>query len=622
MDAQSRGRADDIDPADQWVFNPQTGNYELRLDHSAAQSSPSAAPEHPRTPGPRTPSEHGDGGYGGRGGHHPGATTRGTGTGTGTGTGAGTGAGTGTGRGTGRGTDAGETDTGVPGQVPVPGQRRRSRDGSGGGGTPPGGPGRRKRKQGASRKKKILMWTGGGLALVLTAGAITGFVIYQRLDGNLNTVDVVGGANSFKKDQAVNILVIGTDKRTGKGNTAYGDRESKGHADTMILFHVSKDRSNATALSIPRDLITDIPDCQVKKDGEITTIPGTSNTRFNESLGVSGRDPGCTMRTVEEMSGIPVDHFMMADFNAVKELSTAVGGVEVCLDKPINDKDSKLNLSAGKHVVKGEEALAFVRTRKSVGHGSDLSRIEIQQQFLSSMIRKMKSGDTLTSPTKMWDLANAATKALTVDTGIGSIKKLQSLGLELAKVNTKNITFTTVPVRDNSDGATVLLEESQARPLFSMIENDVSLTEVEKKEKAAGKKTPGPLDGPRAQASDVRVAVYNGSDTTGAASATLTWLQGKGVNKSSNEANAPQNIAKTTLEYGPNQADQARKLADLMGLPAAALKQKAADAQGREPMVLTLGADFEGAGIPVSAANAKVPEGVKKVEADKQKCAA
>ncbi|MEU3601665.1 LCP family protein [Streptomyces sp. NPDC006798] len=602
MDAQSRGRGDDIDPADQWVFNPQTGNYELRLDHSGAQSSPSAAPERPRTPGPRTPSDQqsgGHGGRGGRGGHRGGAANRGAGPGTGTGTG------------------AGETETGIPGQVP--GQRRRSRDGSGGGTPPP--PGRRKRKQGASRKKKVLIWTGGGLALVLTAGAITGFVIYQRLDGNLNTVDVVGGSNTFKKDQAVNILVIGTDKRTGKGNTAYGDRKSKGHADTTILFHVAKDRSNATALSIPRDLITDIPDCQVKVDGEITTIPGTSGKRFNESLGVAGRDPGCTMQTVEELTGIPVDHFMMADFNAVKELSTAVGGVEVCLDKPINDKDSKLNLSAGKHVVKGEEALAFVRTRKSVGHGSDLSRIEIQQQFLSSMIRKMKSGDTLTSPTKMWDLANAATKALTVDTGIGSIKKLQSLGLELAKVNTKNITFTTVPVKDNSDGATVLLEESQAGPLFSMIKNDVSLTEVEKKEKAAQKKTPGPLDGPRAQPSDVRVAIYNGSETQGAASATLTWLQAQGVNKSSNEANAPRNIAKTTLEYGPNQADQARRLADLMGLPAAALKQKAENSQGREPMVLTLGADFTGAGIPVSPEKAKVPEGVKKVEADKQTCA-
>ncbi|MGV9314636.1 LCP family protein [Streptomyces sp. NPDC003691] len=598
MDAQSRGRAENVDPADQWVFNPQTGSYELRLDQSPAQSSPSAAPERPRTPGPRSSAEDGV-----PGGYRPGSTTSGTGTGGGTRTG------------------AGPEPTGVPGQAPVPGQRRRSRDGSGGT-PPPPGTGRRKRKQGATRKKKVLMWTGGTLALLLTAGAITGYVLYQQLDGNIQTVDIVGGSKGFKKDQAVNILVIGTDKRTGKGNTAYGDRKSQGHADTTILFHVSKDRSNATALSIPRDLITDIPECEIKSGDGVTTIPGKSNTRFNESLGVSGRDPGCTMRTVKELTGIEVDHFMMADFNAVKELSTAVGGVEVCLAKPINDKDSKLNLSEGKHVVKGEEALAFVRTRKSVGFGSDLSRIEIQQQFLSSMIRKMKSGQTLTSPTKMWDLANAATKALTVDTGIGSIKKLQSLGMELAKVDPKNITFTTVPVVDNEDRSSVLLQESKARPLFAMIKNDVSLTEVQKKEKAqAAKKAPGPLDGPRAPKSDVRVAIYNGSATQGAAGATLTWLQGEGVSKSSNEANAPQKIAATTLEYGPNQAGQARTLADLMGLPATALKQQAADSEGREPMVLTLGADFQGAGIPVAPEKAKAPKGIQKVEADKQLCA-
>ncbi|MGW4202902.1 LCP family protein [Streptomyces sp. NPDC004726] len=586
MDAQSRGRADEIDPADQWVLNPQTGNYELRLDQSPAQSP--AGPETSstrsrtsrrtsgrRTPGPRTAPE----------GH------------------------------------AAEGRTAAPGRD-LPAQRsRRAGDASGGTNPPGGGTGRRKRKQPKkSRKKKVLMWTGGVVAFAVVAGAAGLYFVYEQLDSNLSTVDVgSAGSGGFKKDQAVNILVIGTDKRTGAGNESYGDRNSPGHADTTILFHVSKDRTNATALSIPRDLITDIPSCETKTGDGTKTIPGTSNTRFNESLGQAGRDPGCTMKTVTELTGITVDHFMMADFNAVKTMSTAVGGVEVCLAKPINDKDSKLNLPAGKHVLKGEEALAFVRTRHSVGFGGDLSRIEIQQQFLSSMIRKMKSGDTLTSPTKMWDLAQAATKALTVDTGIGSIKKLQDLGMELAEVNPKNITFATVPVVDNTDGATVLLNESKARPLFSMIQSDTSLTEVQKKEKAAAKQS-GPLQGTRAQASDVRVAVYNGSGKQGAASGTLTWLQEQGVLKSSNEANAPQQIAKTTLEYAPNQADQARKLADLMGLPAAALQQGTEDAVGREPMKLTLGGDFKGAGLPI-AGPAKTPEGIQKVEADKQVCA-
>ncbi|MCX4581745.1 LCP family protein [Streptomyces sp. NBC_01481] len=579
MDAQSRGRADEIDPADQWVLNPHTGNYELRLDQSAPQSSPSRSAGSggggsrragARTPAPRSPQD--------------------------------------------------DRGTATPGRD-VPGQRSR-RTGNASGGTNPPTVGRRKRKQPKSRKKKALLWTGGVMAFVVVAGAVGTYLVYRHFDSNLNTVDVTGaGSDGFKKDQAVNILIIGTDKRSGAGNDGYGDKNSVGHADTTILFHVSKDRTNATALSIPRDLITDIPDCQTKTTEGTKVIGGTTKTRFNESLGQEGRDPGCTMRTVKALTGVTVDHFMMADFNAVKTMTSAVGGVEVCLAKDIKDKDSKLNLPAGKHVVEGEQALAFVRTRHSVGFGGDLSRIEIQQQFLSSLIRKMKSSDTLSSPTKMWDLAEAATKALTVDTGIGKISRLRDLGLELKKVNPKNITFATVPVVDNTDGATVLLNESKAKPLFSMIQNDTSLTEVKQKEQDAKNQQANLLKGPRAQASKVRVAVFNGSDTQGAALATLTWLQNEeGVLKSSNEGNAPQKLATTTLVYAPNQADQARKLADLMGLPATALKPGTKNAVGLEAMTLTLGADFKGAGVPLTGP-AKAPEGVQKVEADKQVCA-
>ncbi|NEE60461.1 LytR family transcriptional regulator, partial [Streptomyces sp. SID8455] len=112
------------------------------------------------------------------------------------------------------------------------------------------------------------------------------------------------GNKDVLSDGPMNILIIGTDKRTGKGNEGYGDKGSEGHADTNILFHVSEDRTNATAMSIPRDLMTDIPDCETKQpDGSEKVIPGTPNVRFNVSLGQEGRDPGCTMRTVEAITG-------------------------------------------------------------------------------------------------------------------------------------------------------------------------------------------------------------------------------------------------------------------------------------------------------------------------------
>ncbi|MCX5406858.1 LCP family protein [Streptomyces sp. NBC_00335] len=576
MDAQSRGRADEIDPADQWVLNPRTGNYELRLEDSAAQapsqrSVPRAAPRRAPVP-PRSPA--------------------------------------------------------APSPA-VPGPRR-------GGAPPPGGRrGGRSRKVGGGGRKRALTITGGTLAVLLIGASVAGYLYYEHLNGNIVVTDVgdAGTSGGFRKDQPINILVIGTDKRSGAGNEGYGDAGSVGHADTTILFHVSKDRSNATALSIPRDLITNVPVCPTKQpDGSTKDIPAERGARFNTSLGQAGRDPGCTMRTVKELTGIQIDHFMMADFNAVKNLSTAVGGVPVCVAKDVNDKDSKLKLTAGEHRLQGEQALAFVRTRHAFGNESDLDRIKTQQQFLGSMMREMKSKETLTSPKKFLSLAEAATKSLSVDSGIGSIGKLTDLAGELKNIDLKNITFTTLPVLDNPAEkvkATVVVNQTQAEPLLQMIRGDVSLTEVEKKEQAAkdaaASDAKAQLDalmqGPRAAAKDVRVDVLNGGGPAGSASGTLNWLQNtKGVLKSSNLGNAPAKVDATQLEYAPNQADQARALADMMGLPATALKVGTADAAPKTPMKLTLGADFKGAGVSMTAPQ-QAPEGVQRVEADKAVCA-
>jgi LCP family protein required for cell wall assembly len=465
------------------------------------------------------------------------------------------------------------------------------------------------------------------MAFILIAVTGAGYLYLKHLEGNVTTTDVgSAGKKGFSKDEAFNILIIGTDKRTGKGNTGYGDKGSVGHADTDILLHVSKDRTNATALSIPRDLIVNVPDCPTKQpDGSTKVIPGTENVRFNTSLGQDGRDPGCTMRTVKEITGISPDHFMMADFNAVKTLTTAVGGVDVCVGKPINDKESHLKLPKGVSKIEGEQALAFVRTRHSFGNAGDLDRIKVQQQFLGALARKMTSSDTLTNPSKLLDLAEAATKALTVDTGIGSVSTLKDVALELKKVPPKNISFVTVPVLDNpADGVvhkTVIVNQNTAPEVFDAIKSDVSFTEVKKKEKAAKDTEAARLKGSRSAASDVRVDIYNGGALAGSAQQTLNWLQNReGVLKSSQRGNASTKLDKTTLEYAPDQADQARKLADFMGLPASALKPGKSETndQGLPAIILTLGKDFKGAGVPLTAPT-KAPD-VVKATADKQVC--
>ncbi|MEU3856797.1 LCP family protein [Streptomyces sp. NPDC028722] len=588
MDAQGRGRADNIDPADQWVLNPDTGEYELRLTPSTAQSP---------VPGPRRPSPRDGGRAAGARARQPGGETRPEPRTRGT-------------------------------EVPQPrSARRRGAEPEREPEPPQGRRAARRPVKKKSRTKKVLLWTGGTVAFVLVAVTAAGYLYIQHLNGNITSLSDDGASTGgFSKDQAINILLIGTDKRTGKGNEGYGDAGSVGHADTNILLHLSKDRSNATALSIPRDLITDIPDCPTQQeDGTRKVIPGSVGARFNQSLGQDGRTPSCTMRTVTELTGITPDDFMVADFNAVKTLTEAVDGVDVCLAKDIDDADSHLKLSKGTHTISGEQALAFVRTRHSVGFGGDLSRIGLQQQFLGALMRKLKGNSTLTSPTKMLKLAEAGTKALTVDDKLDSIGKLKDLGLELGKLNPKNLTFTTVPVKDNPAEkvhATVVLDEAKAPAVFDAVRNDVSFSDVKKKQKAAKDAQAARLKGSKAPASEVRVRILNGGAVNGSAQAVLNWLQNdEGVTRSENDGNAPAPATRTTLEYAPGQAAQARRLAALMGMSGSALKpgKSVTNSQGLPAMTLTLGKDFKGAGVSLTVPS-KAPE-VDKSTADKVKCA-
>ncbi|MER7757095.1 LCP family protein [Kitasatospora sp. NPDC097643] len=507
----------------------------------------------------------------------------------------------------------------------IPPQRRR---GTAEPAAAPAGEGRRDSRRRAAaaakrqRRRRALKWTAGAGALVMAAGCGGAYYLYQHFNSNLTSVKVqLGNEEERPKPagDALNVLVLGTDSRQGLGRE-YGDEGSTGHADTTLLFHIAKDRSNATVISIPRDLMVPIPECQ-SADGK--KIPGSARDMFNTSLGQEGRDPGCTWKTVEKVTGIRVDHFVQVNFEAVKTLSAAVGGVEVCAAKDINDPDSHLRMSRGRHVIQGDEALAFVRTRHAVGFGGDLTRIPLQQQFISSMIRKIKSDDTLTSPTKLYKLADAATKALTVDSGIGSVDKLKDLALDISKVDTRNITFATVPVLDDpKDKDRLVLKQPDAGQLFTMIAGDRSLTETaappapETTAPAAAPSAPATPSAttPAVDPKDVRVSVRNGSGTRGQSGPTVEKLRAKGFAKAATASDAPA-AATTTVSYPTGQDAEAAALAAALGLPGDAVRpDPKADPKG--PLVLVLGKDVLAAPATPSAPPTEAPKDLQRVQAD------
>ncbi|MBO0821591.1 MAG: LCP family protein, partial [Nocardiopsaceae bacterium] len=188
--------------------------------------------------------------------------------------------------------------------------------------------------------------------------------------------------------------------------------------------------------------------------------------------------PACAVATVEGMSGIRVDHFVRVDFNGFRALTDLLGGVRVCVPPPgIHDWRSHLNISAGQHVITGNEALAFVRDRHGIGNGGDLGRIEMQQMFVSSLLKKVLDAGTLTDPVTLYRLANAATRSLDTDPGLGSVQSLIGLGQSLRSLRLNQVTFVTLPNSSDPANADRLRpREPQAARIWALLRADLPWT--------------------------------------------------------------------------------------------------------------------------------------------------
>ncbi|CAM5670208.1 LCP family protein [Streptomyces griseomycini] len=327
----------------------------------------------------------------------------------------------------------------------------------------------------ARRRRRWVRGTGFTVAAVLVVAAGAGWAVYLELDGNI-TPDEAAAAEleRFEKERptalvrdARNILLIGSDSRAGEENRRYGRDVGTERSDTAILLHLSAGRRSATAVSIPRDLMVDVPGC-LRRDGTRTEpVFAAFNTAFERG------GSACSVRTVEKLTDIRVDHHVVVDFRGFKEMVDAVDGVEVCLPEPIDDKDAELELPAGRVTLNGEQALGYVRVRKSLGDGSDTDRMERQQRFLGALVSKVHSNDVLLNPVKLYPVLDAATSSLTTDPELASLRGLYELVRGLRNIPTERVQFLTVPreayVHDvNRDQ----LAEPAAEELFDRLRRD------------------------------------------------------------------------------------------------------------------------------------------------------
>ncbi|SOD86125.1 LCP family protein [Streptomyces sp. Ag109_G2-15] len=333
---------------------------------------------------------------------------------------------------------------------------------------------------------------GVGVVVVVAAGA--GWAVYAKLSANITPDDAAAAELArYERERptalvrdAQNILLIGSDTRAGDGNGQYGRDLGSERSDTTILLHLAADRRSATAVSLPRDLMVDIPGCR-RADGSRSE---PVFAMFNHAFQVGGS--ACTIRTVEKLTDIRIDHHVVVDFSGFKEMVDAVDGVQVCLKEPIDDKAAKLKLPAGKVTLDGEQALGYVRARKSIGDGSDTERMERQQRFLGALVNKVRSSDVLLNPAKLYPVLDAATSSLTTDPELASLRGLYQLVRGLRNIPTEHVQFLTVPRESYVyDSNRDQLVEPEAEKLFARLRADQPVAVTQKDSQEVLRQGPG-----------------------------------------------------------------------------------------------------------------------------------
>lgn len=465
------------------------------------------------------------------------------------------------------------------------------------------------------------------LSLMVIAGSAGAYSLFH-LQQNISTEPLNSGLGAPATAEAIdttaapmNILIMGTDTR--KGNSQYGSEDDSsgfGSSDVMLLLHLSADLQHATALSLPRDLMAPIPACKIT--GTESTSPAVDDAQLNSALKIAG--PGCTVAAISDLTGLTIDHMMLADFNAVNELSSVIGGVDVCVTNPVDDPNSGLKLPAGVSQVQGAQALAFLRTRESFGDGGDIGRIRAQQSFLASLARKITKENTLTDVPKLYSIADTITRNLTVDKGLGSISELLKLANRLRHIQPENIELVTLPTEPwIQDPNRLQPAVEPANKIFTAMKNDVPVSEPAPAPVETGL-SPSPTATPSVspttpavadpEAAFISVDLTNGSGITGREAAVQKVLTELGYPAAKNlptEAALPT----TAIFYNYGWKDHADKLAAALGVQDAQVQYS----DKTTGINLVIGQDFT-TGAKIAAIQKGLAEGLQGQTANQVTC--
>ncbi|WP_262402789.1 LCP family protein [Actinomadura sp. CNU-125] len=416
--------------------------------------------------------------------------------------------------------------------------------------------------------------------VLLTSGGAWAFQNY--VTGAIDKISIDGlDPDAGGVEGPMTVLIAGVDRRDGltkeQIKSAKLGRFPGERSDTMLLLHVSEDRKRISVVSLPRDSFVTIPahesnGSEGAKGSKVPARPGKLTWAYQFG-GAS-----LAVKTVKRATGVSIDHYVEVNFFGFVKMVDALGGVDVCVEEPVNDVKSGLRMPAGTSHVDGMKALAFARTRYSLTGGSDLGRIERQQQFLAAMMKRALSTDTLKNPVKSTKFLNAALDTLTVDDRLA--EDLPAMVDEMRELSTDDLSFAKVPLENpdhmatlwnaGAPQSTVKWDKAQAQELFQKIENDKPLASPEPTP-AKPSPTQKPEDRLTVPPGDITVRVLNAIGTPGLATEAGRQLEDAGFEASVVPGLARRGLKTTEIRYGPSRAEAAKTLAK--ALPGAKLKQ-------------------------------------------------
>ncbi|WP_406106130.1 LCP family protein [Streptomyces sp. NBC_01003] len=421
------------------------------------------------------------------------------------------------------------------------------------------------------------------VSVTVLAAAGIGHAIVTGLDTDINRIDPFKDMkNRPSGGHGMNVLLVGTDGRdkiTPAERKQYRLGGAPCHCtDTIMIVHLSADKDRASIVSLPRDSYAEIPPHTDQTTGE---QHHQHPVKLNAAYAEGG--PHLTVRTVEHMTGVKIDHYMEVDFTSFMKTVDVLGGVEICTAHPLKDSYTGLDMAVGTHTLDGGQALQYVRARHTDGAG-DLGRMQRQQRFLAALIAKATSSGVLLNPVKFRDVAHTLLSSVRADKGFGT-DQMVGLGQAMQGFSPSSSEFTTVPISEASFpvkgiGSTVKWDPAKSTKLFKALREDKPLAvhHTKKKETVVG-----------VAPQQIRVQVENGTMTPGLGRKVDAGLRGTGFRTSGTPMNAVQRTAQhTAILYDPRWDQSAKALAT--ALPGAQLQ--AVKGQGAVLKVLA-GPDFK-----------------------------